>query len=361
MKKQTQALSALESVMQSIVAGIKNGEVHSAKSFDAINIKYRSSGIPELDKIISKGKGFPRAKMIEVFGAENAGKTHLLFQYARVVQARGKIAVLFDVENRYSPEYIFDEIGLKKDLTIIIKCQSADEVLESMLTWCNDPRIGVIGIDSIGALVTEQEMEGELSDANIGAQARMLTRWSNRLTKKITNPDSPTVLCCNQLRDNVGGGTYAPQTKTPGGRSYKHLLCVRIKVTPRTKIERGGVVIGHEVEMKLEKNSVGPNHGIITVPLYYSHGFSSHEEIEDLMVKKKMKERSRFNFHLNEKGKDVKYSLSQKELFVWLKDYPLKMQKLWQLLHEESTAATAAVSTEQSINSEEGSTEPFSD
>jgi recombination protein RecA len=323
-------LTPLLAVLGKLTKGIKEGTFISEAALDAQRYKFLRSGIFELDELISRGKGLPRKAVIEIFGSENAGKSHAMYAAMMQAQARNKINILIDVENRANMQYLLEEIGLKQDKLILIKPQSINEVLDNSMDYCNDPNIGIIGMDSIGSIVTEQEMEGDIGDANIGAQAKTVTRWINRLTKKQTNPDAPTVYGPNQLRDNIGA-MFGSNTKTPGGRSWRHQCSVRIAARKGELIKKGDNIIGHMVIFKIEKNSVGRPYGECMVPLYYGFGFDSSDSFISLMDEKKYpKSKLGRTFQLNEKS----YCIKDKDLADWIKQNPKQAAKLWDKLHD---------------------------
>ena len=348
-----QALSLVSSIVSTMQKSCKSCQVLSSADLEKSKIKYHSTRVFQLDEIISNGKGMPKAKAIEVFGPENSGKTHLLYAACRQVQSEGRIAIIGDIENRYSMEYIVNEIGLNPELLIIAKPHSVNEWLDDMLAqgYLNNPLVGIVGIDSIGAMVTDQEMDGELVDANIGAQAKMVTRWINRATKKQTHPDAPTIFVVNQLRDNVGA-MYGADYKVPGGRVLKFLLSVRIKVR---KVEfitnKEGETIGQKVELKIVKNSVGVPDKDCEVHLIFGKGYSNAHFLRTKFFPK----RKVFEFHLNEKD----YKLNKEEFSNWLNKYPKKALALWNQLKlpsqkpESSPSAVVEVSSELLLNTEE--------
>lgn len=352
--KKLKAMDICAGIVASISKSCKDGSVITSDSIRNSKIKYQSSGIFAIDEAISKGRGIPKGKLIEVFGPESCGKSHFLYSVCKQVQSRGKIAIIADIENRCSSEYLIDEIGLDPDLLIVIKNQTCNDLFDSMIKdgYLNNPNVGVVGLDSIAAVLTDQEMKGEVSDANIGAQARLVTRFINRATKVQTNEDAPSIIAVNQLRDNVGA-LYGPDYKVPGGRALKFLGSVRIKMKRIEKLEgKDGKPIGQEVDFEMVKNSVGTPNTNTEVKLLFGKGYSNLQVFLDMFFKGKRK----FEFQLTEK----QYNFDSKDEFEnWLYSKPKLAEKLWNQLRfadqkqESLPSVDADASTEQLSKEEE--------
>lgn len=349
--KKLKAMEVCASIVGLVSKSCKDGSVITSESIRNSKIKYQSSGIYALDDAISKGRGIPKGKLIEVFGPESCGKSHFLYSVCKQVQARGKIAIIADIENRCSSEYLVEEIGLDPDLLIVIKNQTCNALFDSMIDdgYLNNPAVGVVGLDSIAAVLTDQEMKGDVSDANIGAQARLVTRFVNRATKVQTNEDAPTIIAVNQLRDNVGA-LYGPDYKVPGGRALKFLGSVRMKMKRTEKLEgKDGQPIGQNVEFEIVKNSVGIPNTDTEVKLLFGKGYSNLEVFVEMFFKNKRK----FEFQLTEKD----YLFRSKDEFEnWLYTNPKLSEKLWRNLRFpklDSPNVDVDASTEQLSKEEE--------
>lgn len=327
MKKDT-SLRGVE-LAASIAAGInlsvKSGRVFTSKSIRDEAIRFHSTGCFGLDFAISKGRGIPKAKLVEVFGPEGCGKSHLLFHFAKQVQSHNKVAVIVDIENRYSTEYLVDEIGLDPELLVLWKVITMEAAFEEIIksSFINNKHVGVIGLDSIAAIITEREMEGEMGDANIGAQARLVTRFVSRVTKVQTDLDAPTIFAVNQLRDNVGV-MYGPEYKVPGGRAMKFLGSVRAKLKRTGFIGDSDDPTGQKVQIDLVKNSVGMPNKSVELELIFGKGYSNISIMEEKFFTGKRK----IEFQLNE----MPYTMTKKEFENWMFVQPRKAERLFKQL-----------------------------
>lgn len=285
--------------LDSILSSIKKigDDMLIRSGHDAVNesLLYRTSGVYELDWIISNGRGIPRGKIIEIFGPENSGKTSLVNCIFSHWQEFGKV-VMLDYEHRYNIEFAVSH-GLLPERLVFIQPRSGEkglELVERKIVEAKD--VAVVCIDSIPAIITKQEMKGDYGDSNIGAQAKLVTQFVRQLSGRLYK-DSPLVILTNQLRDAVGD--MFKNEKTPGGRAMKFFTSLRINLRKKEKLKKGGEVIGHMVKMTIEKSSVGPAHRELEVPFYYDTGFDNSK-----FLKEKGKEVGVFRngeFHLNEK------------------------------------------------------------
>lgn len=298
-KKKTTSTSKVESIddIFSKMNDLNNEDMLVRNGVDAINdgLIYKTSGVYALDWIVSNGRGLPKGKMIEIFGPENCGKTALTSCIFSKWQKDGKV-VMLDYEHRYNIEYAISH-GVNKDKLIFIQPRSGEKGLELVeRRIVKATGVEVVAIDSIPAIVTKQEMKGDYGDANIGAQAKLVTQFVRQLSGRLRR-DSPLIILVNQLRDAVGD--MFKNEKTPGGRAMKFFVSLRINMRKKTKIKDGNEVIGHNIKISIEKSSIGPAHKEIEVPFYYSTGFDNYPFILSMAKDVGMFKSSAF--HLNEK------------------------------------------------------------
>lgn len=288
---------------------------------DKVNemLHYYTSGVFALDWIISKGRGLPKGKIIEIFGPENSGKTSLVNCIYSQWQNNGRI-VMLDFEHRYNAEFAASH-GVDCQKMLFIQPRSGEkalELIERKIIGAKD--VAVVCVDSIPAIITKQEMAGDYGDANIGAQARLVSQFVRQLSGKLF-VDSPLVILTNQLRDAVGD--LFKNEKTPGGRALKFFASIRINLRKKEKIKKSGEVVGHYVKITIEKSSIGPAHREIEVPFYYETGFDNSE-----FLKEKGREVGMFRngeFHLNEKIYSEKKAKTSRKISY----------KIWQAILEK--------------------------
>lgn len=287
---------SIDDIFNSLVK-LSNDDMLVRKGVDEINdgFIYRSSGVYALDWIVSKGRGLPKGKIIEIFGPENCGKTSLANRIFSFWQDAGKV-VMLDYEHRYNIEYAIQH-GVSREKLMFIQPRSGEkglELVERRIVRASG--VEVVAIDSIPAIITKQEMKGEYGDANIGGQARLVSQFVRQLSSRLKRT-SPLVIVTNQLRDAVGD--MFKSEKTSGGRALKFFASLRINMRKKEKIKKSDVVVGHKIKITIEKSSVGPAHGEIEVPFYYDKGFDNFPFI--LMMAKKYGIFKQWCFHLNEK------------------------------------------------------------
>lgn len=207
-----------------------------------------------IDRASSIG-GFPRDRIIEIFGAESSGKTTVAGQIAAQYNKGGEYVLYVDFEHALDIGY-FMQLGVNPDLFALMQPTSAEDALKFAIASAGTKPCGLVVIDSVAAITTKQELEGELDDANIGATARLMSRFIRKMAP-VCSVNNTLLLCINQIRDKIGGFGYGPTTTQPGGRALKFAASMRIELARTQTNKDKGEAVSNTVKVKFVKNKLG--------------------------------------------------------------------------------------------------------
>lgn len=230
-----------------------------------------STGLPLLDNKLLAGKGIPIGKATELAGKESSGKSTLASQIVASAQSQGLTCSYIDAEHSLSPSYS-RSLGVDVDNLLIAQPKKAEDALGILEFIVQDASTDLVVFDSIGALVTARELEGELSDANVGIRARILGLAMRRIIP-VAERTGTTLLFINQVRQNVGAMGNAPTETTPGGKIYDHELSLRLWLRRTTSIKQGEEFIGYNVLVTSQKSRMSASRQSVTLPFYNNEGF----------------------------------------------------------------------------------------
>jgi len=280
-EKLTKALASIEKVYG-------KGSVMKLGDKPNLDVDVIPSGSICLDAALGIG-GYPKGRIIEIYGPESSGKTTLALTAISECQKKGGQAAFVDAEHAIDPVYAA-KLGVNIDELILSQPDSGEQALEIVDMLAESEAIDIIVVDSVAALIPQVELDGGMGDSNVGAHARLMSKAMRKLAG-VLNKSNCTVIFINQLREKVGV-IYGNPEVTTGGRALKFYASIRIDIRKAEAIKQGESIVGNAVNIKVVKNKVAPPFKACKVDLIYGEGFVKEGEILDLALEHNLAKKS---------------------------------------------------------------------
>jgi recombination protein RecA len=328
-------INNIEDILDSTVREIKErfGEGSIMKLGDArhVDVDVIPTGSPSLNIALGVG-GIPRGRIIEIYGAESSGKTTLALHIVAEIQKKGEVAAYIDAEHALDPEYA-KKIGVNIKNLLISQPDNGEQALEIVETLVKSGAVSLIVVDSVAALTPLAEIEGEMSDQQIGLQARLMSKALRKLTA-LSAKVNTTIIFINQTRMQIQTMAYGNPETTPGGKALKFYTSVRIELKRIAQIKKGEDVVGNRIRAKVVKNKVAAPFKIAEFDIMYNEGISYSKDLLGLGIKYNIVKRTGTTYFFN----DIKLGVGLDAASETIKTDSKLAKELFNQIQEKSVA-----------------------
>ena len=345
-----QRKAALDVAIRKIEKNFGKGSIMRMGDAADMKIATVSSGSLAIDKALGVG-GYPRGRIVEIYGPESSGKTTVALQAVAEVQRQGGTAAYIDAENALDPQYA-EALGVNVDDLLLSQPDTGEEGLEIADALISSGAVDLVVVDSVAALVPRAEIEGEMGDAHVGLQARLMSQALRKLSGEI-NKTKTIAIFINQIREKVGVMFGNPETTT-GGRALKFYSTIRMEIRRSEQIKNGTNVIGNRTKIKIVKNKVAPPFKRAEVDIMYGEGISKTGELLDMAVEQDLVKKSGAWYSYG----DERIGQGRENAKKWLAEHPDSMTELMNKVREANgmeplkDTANKTHNEKQSANSE---------
>jgi recombination protein RecA len=313
-------IKALDTTVQQIEKTFGKGSIMKMDEDAYASIQGISTGSLSLDLALG-GKGIPRGRIIEIFGPESSGKTTLALTVAAHAQKEGGVAAVIDAEHALDPSWA-RKIGVDIDNLLVSQPDTGEQALEICELLVRSNAVDIIIVDSVAALVPKAEIEGEMGDASMGLQARLMSQAMRKLTGVIARSNC-TVVFINQIREKIGVMFGSPETTT-GGRALKFYASVRIDIRRTGALKEGETVVGSRTRARVVKNKIAPPFRDAEFDIMYTEGISAAGDLLDLAVACEVVQKSGAWFSYG----DMRVGQGREASKQFIKDNPALMKEI---------------------------------
>lgn len=325
-------LKALGLAMDQITKQFGDGSIMKLGEAKKVDVELLSSGSLSLD--IALGGGYPKGRIIEIYGPESSGKTTLTLHAIAEIQKQGGTAAFIDAEHALDPAYA-RRLGVDTDNLLVSQPDNGEQALEIVETLVRSNAVDLIVVDSVAALVPQAEIDGDMGDSHMGLQARLMSQALRKLTG-IINKSKATVIFINQIRMKIGVMFGNPETTT-GGNALKFYASVRADIRRTGQIKEGEEITGNRTKVKIVKNKIAPPFRVAEFDIMYNEGISKTGDVVDLGVLHGIVGKSGAWFDYN----DAKIGQGREATKKYLKEHPDVLAEI-----EEKVRAKVAAENE---------------
>jgi len=345
--------AALENALRQIEKQFGKGSIMKLGDMANIQVSTVSSGALALDIALGVG-GFPRGRIIEIYGPESSGKTTVALHAIAEVQRQGGQAAFIDAEHALDPVYAA-KLGVNIDELLLSQPDTGEQALEIAEALVRSGAVDIIVVDSVAALVPKAEIEGEMGDSHVGLQARLMSQALRKLSGAI-NKSKTIAIFINQLREKVGVMFGNPET-TPGGRALKFYASIRLDVRKAEAIKVGNDVVGSKTKIKVVKNKVAPPFKTAEVDIMYGEGISKEGSILDIGAEIDVVQKSGAWYSFN----DERLGQGRENAKLFLKENPEVAAQIEAKVREYYSLNPSSIPSMEPINDPEQDEEPVFD